>query len=255
MTRKVIKKSTAKPKPAAKKAVIKRPKSKVGKSSVPASKAKFDGLSGRPSPVKRQINKAVKAAKKEGELAAKKKLLKSRKSQMDKILKSGKDKINRLLKSTNARITNILKGSSKRKTPVKPQRPVESPFDHRRFSGRRKKETSEQKLKRLSDHIHSVRDYILYGIACGKYKFKWAAIAKEAGYSTGERRKMLSILDNKGYSIKTLAKYIWEDAENSIRRGKTDHDIRNEIIDVLQTVNSRSDALNQLDRGQTKTPF
>jgi hypothetical protein len=100
-----------------------------------------------------------------------------------------------------------------------------------------------------------VREKILLGIANGSYKFKWASVAKETGYGNGERKKMLSILDNKsGYTINALAHKIWED--NDYGREQTDHDIRNEIIDVLQTVQSRSEALNELDSdSKGNTPF
>jgi hypothetical protein len=64
-------------------------------------------------------------------------------------------------------------------------------------------------------------------------------------------------LDNKGYTINSLAKKIWEDNDGSYGHGKGDDEIRNEIIDVLQSVSNRTDALNQLDRGQgtVNVPF
>ena len=65
---------------------------------------------------------------------------------------------------------------------------------------------------------------------------------------------MLSILDNKGYTINGLAQKIWE--ENNGNYGRTsDDEIRDEILDVLQSVSSRGDALKELDRGQGDTPF
>ena len=214
---------------------------------------KTDGLHGSSA-----VSKLVKAAKKEGERAAMKKVLKSKKAQADKVLKTSKEKINRLLKDNKSRITEILRsgGKRKRKTSSKPRQRIDNPFDTRRFRGNRRKknETFEQRLKRVSDDVHSVRDQILYGIADGSFKFQWASIAKEAGYSTGERKKMLSILDNKGYTINKLAHKIWEDNGGSHQRGRTDDDIRDEIIDVLQTVSSRTDALSKLDRGYTSKP-
>jgi hypothetical protein len=201
----------------------------------------------------------VKAAKREGEKTAMKRLIKTKKAQTDRVLKSSKEKINRLLKQNKTRITEILKGGAKRKrkTATKQRQPFDNPFDTRRFRGRRKKETTEQRLKRLSGELHNVRDQILYGIAAGLYKFKWASVAKETGYGNGERKKMLSILDNKGYTIKGLAHHIWEQNDGSYGHGKSDDVIRDEILDVLQVVSTRTEALNQLDRGQgiVKTPF
>jgi len=117
-------------------------------------------------------------------------------------------------------------------------------------------EKNQLTSKRVSENIHSTRDQILLGIANGSYKFKWTSVAAETGYGKGEQKKMLSILDNKkGYNIKGLAHKIWEDNAGSYGRGKSDDVIRDEIIDVLQTVSSRSEALNLLDRGQGNTPF
>jgi len=193
------------------------------------SPVKPDGLSGRSSLAIRQ-RALIKAARKDGEKTARKKLLKD--------------------------ITKILKGGKKPKSVAKQLRRIENPFDTRRFRGvRKKKETTEQRLKRVSENIHSTRDQILLGIANGSYKFKWTSVAKECGYKDGERKKMLSILDNKGYTINKLAHKIWEDGSSSYGRGKSDDIIRDEIIDILQTVSSRSEALNLLDRGQGNTPF
>jgi hypothetical protein len=180
--------------------------------------------------VKRQ-SLLVKAARKEGEKTARKQLL--------------------------AKISKIFKTGKKRKTvkTVKKQRKhiEQDPFDTRRFRVRRKKkkESAEQRLKRVSKAVFTTRDQVLLGIADGSFKFKWASVAKECGYGNGERKKMLSILDNKqGYTINQLAHKIWEDGDGSYGHGKNDDEIRDEIIDVLQSVNSRSDALKQLDRGQ-----
>jgi hypothetical protein len=217
----------------------------------PTNHANPIGISGSTASVK--ALKAVKAAKKEGEKTARKRLLKTNKAKMDRVLKSNNAKISRLLKQNNTRISKILRASGirrKRKAVTKQRQRIENPFDARRFRGnrRKKKETAEQCLKRIEEHIHTVRDDILYGIATGAYKFKWASVAKETGYGNGERKKMLSILDNKGFTISKLAHKIWE---SDTGYGKSDdHEIRNEIIDVLHTVSSRTDALNQLDRGQ-----
>jgi len=173
----------------------------------------------------------VKAARKEGENSARKRLLKN--------------------------ITSIIRSGNKRKPAAKRRARVDNPFETRRGrgGGRKKKETTEQRLKRLSNEIYATRDQILLGIANGSFKFKWTSVAKETGYGNGERKKMLSILDNKGYTVNQLAHKIREENEGSYGRGKSDDVIRDEIIDVLQTVSSRGDALKQLDRGQGDTPF
>jgi cell division septum initiation protein DivIVA len=228
-----------------------RPKPRVR----PKLKPQSDGLNGS-----KTVAKLVKAAKKEGEKAVMKKVLKSKKAQADKVLKSSKAKINRLLKENKTRITEILRSSGtkrRRKTVIKPRKRIDSPFDARRFRGnrrRKKKETNDERLKRVSEHVHSVRDQILYGIADGSFKFKWASVAKEAGYGTGERKAMLSILDNKGYTINKLAHKIWEDNNGSYGHVKDDDLIRDEIIDVLQTVSTRKDAFNQLDKWDGNPP-
>jgi hypothetical protein len=251
-------KPAVKPKRTVKKRTVKRSTSIKRTATNPKVRAKSDGLNGRPSPATRQVSKAVKAAKREGEKEARKKFVKTNKAKMERVLKSGKEKINRLLKQNKTRISEILRGGAKRKRKAKQRQPVENPFDKRRFRGnrRKKKETAEQRLKRIESTVHSVRDQILYGIADGSFKFKWASIAKEAGYGNGERKSMLSILDNKGYTVNQLAHKIWEDNGGSYGHVKDDDLIRNEILDVLHTVNSRTDALNQLDRGQGgDTPF
>jgi hypothetical protein len=234
-------------------------KAKPKPKPIPKTRVKTAGISGASASAK--ALKAVKAAKNEGAKSAMKKVMKAKKAQADRILKSSEVKINRLLKENKARITEILRGSGvkrRQKATKKARQRNDNPFDARRFrGGRKKKETPQQRLKRLEDNIQNERDQILYGIATGAYKFKWVSVAKETGWGDGERKKMLSILDNKGYTINGLAKKIWEDNDGSYGRGKGDDVIRDEIIDVLQVVSNRTDALNQLDRGQgtEKVPF
>ena len=240
MAKKAVNKSTAKRKTTVKRAVkktakkpVKKPAAKprrVKPKTTRRPKTKVSSLNGRPSLVKRQ-SLLVKAARKEGEKTARKQLL----AKISKIFKSGKKR-------------KTVKTSKKQRKHIE-----QDPFDTRRFRGgrRKKKETTEQRLKRLSNSVYTTRDQILLGIANGSFKFKWASVAKECGYGNGERKKMLSILDNKnGYTVNQLAHKIWEDGNGNHGHGKDDDEIRDEIIDVLQSVNSRSDALKQLDRGQ-----
>ena len=222
----------------------------------PKSRVKTGSLFGSTSTAK--AIKAVSAAKKEGARTAMKRVLKAKKAQADRVLKSNETKINRLLKENKARITEILRGRVKRRNKAAPKkrRIIDNPFAPRR-GGRKKKETPEQRLKRLGNNLQTDRDNILFGIATGAYKFKWTSVAKETGWSDGERKKMLSILDNEGYTISSLAKKVWEEHGGSYGHGKDDDEIRNEILDILQSVSNRSDALKMLDRGQgtTSVPF
>jgi len=256
------KKTTVKRKPTTKPTAKKRTVKPVRtiKKRTAASKNRMNATGMNGSTATSKAIKAVSAAKKEGARTAMKKVLKAKKAQTDRILKSSKEKINRLLQENKNRITEILRNGSKRrhKAAKKQRRTIDNPFDSRRFrGGRKKKETAEQRLKRIGNNLHSDRDNILFGIATGEYKFKWASVAKETGWGNGERKKMLSILDNKGYTINALAKKIWEDHDGSYGHGKDDDEIRNEIIDVLQSVSNRSDALKMLDRGQgtVNVPF
>jgi len=247
----MIKKKVARKKTTTKPATKpRRAKSPVTRKPSP----KIDGLNGRTSLATRQAS-LVKAAKKEGE----KKMLKTLKSKVEKVLRSSKEKINSLLKKSGAQ---ILKAGTKRKTatPKTSQRKrTESPFDMRRFRGvRKKKETTKQKLNRLSNETHTIRDQILLGIANGSFKFKWKSVASETGYGEKERKAMLSILNNNGYTVKGLAHKIWEDNNGNYGNNVPDDEIRDEIIDVLSVVSSAGDALKQLDRGQgqgSKAPF
>jgi len=237
MAKKAVSKRAVKRKTTAKKRttkVAKKRATKVARKRTTAvkprrSSPKSAGLSGRSKLLTRQLS-LVKAARKEGEQTARKKLL---------------DKI-----------TKIFRSGKKRKTPAKKRKPADNPFVSNYYrGGRKKKETTEQRLKRLSRNVGSTRDQVLLGIANGSFKFKWTSVAKETGYGNGERKKMLSILDNKGYTINGLAQKIWEDNDGSYGRGNSDDVIRDEIIDILQSVSSRSDALNLLDRGQGDAPF
>jgi hypothetical protein len=210
---------------------------------------------------RKKAAKTVKMVKKETEQKIRKKLLKANKAKIAKAIKANKVRMNRILKTNNTRITkkirenntrikDILTGIKHRPKPKK--QPITNPFDLRRFRGNRKKETPQQRLKRLGEHIYTIRDQILYGIACGRYKFKWASLAKECGFKTGERKKILSLLDNNGYSVNSLAHHLWEENENN-RQHTDDHTIRNQIIDVLCSIGSPSDALDLLYRNDA--PF
>ena len=252
------KKTTAKP--TAKKRITKSAaannttaKKRVTKRATTASK-NLNGLSGRPSPATRQVAKAVKTAKKEGEKAAQKKLVKASKTKMDKVLKQSKEKINKLLKQSNERIAKILKGDKRKATAKTPRKSARSPFDLRRFRGaRKKKETTKQRIERLSNEASTIRDQILLGIANGSLKFIWEDVKKETGFKDGERARMLTILREKKNGGKTIAKTaekIFEDNDTGSRYCPSDDEIRDEIIDVLCTVNTPGDALKELDKGQ-----
>ena len=107
------------------------------------------------------------------------------------------------------------------------------------------------RLKALEDKVSTINDRILFGIASGEYKFRWTdakgskGVGNELGLlgSQTERRSRIGILSNSGYTPETLAHHIWE--ETGMRLD--DADIRNEIIDVLTTVTSRSRALEELE--------
>lgn len=94
----------------------------------------------------------------------------------------------------------------------------------------------------------SLRDYLLRNIATGKFKFRWNNSGTNKGLAgeilatkntESERKIRLPYLDNNGHSPESLAEYIYENAGqgSEINPGwfKDDSDIRNEIIDVLQT--------------------
>jgi len=117
-----------------------------------------------------------------------------------------------------------------------------------------KSKTSHQKrldtLKEFSDS--SIRGKILHGIASGKFKFVWKddgvkrGLASEFGYEgkETERRKRINLLSNKGYTPDQLAHYLWQ---NENPWGLEDTDIKNEILDVLRSVGSKKQALEELE--------
>ena len=113
--------------------------------------------------------------------------------------------------------------------------------------------------------IRSLRDFILREIASGNAKFKWAdsengtkGLASHLGIknSPKERRMRISLLSNSGYTPKEFAHYIWErqDAQNSDLpfRGYETDEILDEVIDVLQSVYSPKQALEQAEEIRNK---
>lgn len=103
--------------------------------------------------------------------------------------------------------------------------------------------------------IKSLRDYILRLVATGNIKFKWGdtdsskGLASHLGIndSPSERRKRISLLSNSGYTPEQLAHNIWEqqDVQNSDLpfKGYETDEILNEILDVMSSVYSPSQAL------------
>lgn len=120
------------------------------------------------------------------------------------------------------------------------------------------------RLNSLGD-IRSLRDFILREIASGNAKFKWAdsesgtkGLASHLGIkkSPTERRMRISLLSNSGYTPEEFAHYIWErqDAQNSDLpfRGYETEEILDEVIDVLQSVYSPKQALEQAEEIRNK---
>ena len=120
------------------------------------------------------------------------------------------------------------------------------------------------RLNALGD-IRSLRDFILREIASGNAKFKWAdsesgtkGLASHLGIkkSPKERRMRISLLSNSGYTPEEFAHYIWErqDAQNSDLpfRGYETDEILDEVIDVLQSVYSPKQALEQAEEVRDK---
>ena len=120
------------------------------------------------------------------------------------------------------------------------------------------------RLNALGD-IRSLRDFILREIASGNAKFKWAdsengtkGLASHLGIknSPKERRMRISILSNSGYTPEEFAHYIWErqDAQNSDLpfRGYETDEILDEVIDVLQSVYSPKQAIEQAEEIRDK---
>lgn len=109
----------------------------------------------------------------------------------------------------------------------------------------------KRRLNAVEENVHSIRDRILYGIASGTYKFRWKdqgvsmGLARELGLtgSEAERRSRIGLLSNNGYTPSTLAHHIWEETGMNLN----DNDIRSEIIDVLNSVYSRKQALETLE--------
>lgn len=108
----------------------------------------------------------------------------------------------------------------------------------------------QRRLQAVEPNVSTVRDRILYGIASGAYKFRWKdqgvsmGLARELGQtSEKERRSRISLLSNNGYTPSTLAQHIWEETGMQLK----DNDIRSEIIDVLNSVYSRKQALETLE--------
>lgn len=118
---------------------------------------------------------------------------------------------------------------------------------------RARKETPfQRRLNAVEDNVHTVRDRILFGIASGAYKFRWKdkgvsmGLAREMGLSgsEAERKSRIGILRNDGYTPSTLAHRIWEETGGELN----DNDIRSEVIDVLSSISSRAQALEELEK-------
>lgn len=100
--------------------------------------------------------------------------------------------------------------------------------------------------RELGEYV-SVRDEILRGIATGRFKFIWndkdvrRGISSELGLSSSEkeRRRRFWMFSNKGYSIDGLAHAMCEDS-SSPAYGKDTEEVRNEIIDVMNTYDTPS---------------
>lgn len=109
----------------------------------------------------------------------------------------------------------------------------------------------QRRLNVVEENIHSVRDRILFGIASGAYKFRWndkgvsMGLARELGLSgsEAERKARIGILSNNGYTPASLAHRIWEETGMELN----DNDIRSEVIDVLNSVSSRKQAIETLE--------
>lgn len=128
-------------------------------------------------------------------------------------------------------------------------------------------QTPQNLIGRLNalGQIRSLRDFILREIASGNAKFKWAdsengtkGLASHLGIknSPKERRMRISLLSNSGYTPEEFAHYIWErqDAQNSDLpfRGYETDEILNEVIDILQSVYSPKQALEQAEEIRNK---
>ncbi|MDR0824949.1 MAG: hypothetical protein LBN74_07620 [Prevotella sp.] len=109
----------------------------------------------------------------------------------------------------------------------------------------------QRRLNAAEENVHTIRDRILFGIASGAYKFRWKdegvsnGLASELGLtgSTAERKARINLLSNKGYTPSTLSHHIWEETGMQLN----DNDIRSEVIDVLNSITSRKQALEALE--------
>lgn len=137
--------------------------------------------------------------------------------------------------SNNVSVRPLERKQEKSKKDIRPKKPT--PFQRR--------------LQAVEPNVFTVRDRILYGIASGAYKFRWKdqgvsmGLARELGLtgSETERRSRISLLSNNGYTPSTLAHRIWEDTGSTLN----DNDIRSEVIEVLNSVYSRKQALETLE--------
>lgn len=109
----------------------------------------------------------------------------------------------------------------------------------------------QRRLNTVEENVHSIRDRVLFGIASGGYKFRWKdegvsmGLARELGLSGSEteRRARIGLLSNSGYTPTSLVHHLWEEMGTELN----DNDIRSEIIDVLNSITSRNQALEALE--------
>jgi len=124
-------------------------------------------------------------------------------------------------------------------------------------------DTVKRSIESLNDDAlyneDAIENEILYGIASGRYKFKWrdsgiqtekdkgtsTGTARELGFlnKEGERKSRISILSKDGYTPNSLAHELWERSGGAVDT----QTIRNKVIDILNSVNSRKDALEMLE--------
>jgi hypothetical protein len=109
--------------------------------------------------------------------------------------------------------------------------------------------SKSERLNRASESLHSATDHALHHIATGKTKFQWESLSNETGFRTGERKKMLWLLNSNGYTVAGFAHKIWEDMEGH-SRDIDDQDVLNDVIGVLTAVESPAHALEWLEERQ-----
>ncbi|MDR1459039.1 MAG: hypothetical protein LBI60_02355, partial [Bacteroidales bacterium] len=136
--------------------------------------------------------------------------------------------------------------------------------DTKRGKGKkRRKRSKEEREAKFSERLKAIERVIyelgaqdnvnvkiLLGIAKGEYKFIWGGennvhgLGKENGHlkQNDERKSYINILDNNGYTPESLAEEIMEELGMD-----DDYEIRNTVLDILQTVNSRRKALTALE--------